>query len=102
MYLSNATKFYCTVMQNAVSGANLMTRSFTFAHELGINLFKFVLNPNYAHSIRPCFYSPVEDEGLIESIRFILSDYGASGASDLLQQLVHAFNECYDVTFLFC
>jgi len=91
MYPSKATNFYCNAMQNYFTGMNLLTRSFNFAHEFGVNLFKFVFNPHYAHSLRPCFYSSVEDDGLVDSIRFILSDYGAFGARDLLQQLVHAF-----------
>lgn len=90
-YPSKATSFYRCAFSHSFNCSNLVKRCTEFARQLNFNLVKFVFNENYARSVRSRIRSPFEDDGLTDSVRFVLSEYNFSGARDFLQLLVSAF-----------
>ena len=88
---SKAASFYNSAFRHSFTCSDLVKRCTCteYARLLNLNFLKFFYK--YAHLICSSIKSPHEDDGFIDSVRFVLFENNFSGAKDFLQLLVNAF-----------
>jgi len=75
----------------SATSAPLVNRALSAAHDLNLNLARFITDDHYFKEFRKISWYNGADDGLVDSVRFLLSDYASCSAKDLLQLLVNSF-----------
>ena len=94
-YSSNATHFYVNMIykNNKAMEHTLVGRAKTFAAGHNIDLVRYIVNTEYKASVTKELKVGIQSgqDGLIDSMRVLLSNYYVDSARDMLQLLVSSF-----------
>ena len=89
---SKATNFYSMLLQGPTAGSpSLVARAHSYAKTFNADVFNYVFNDSYSRNLQSKVKQCPNDDGFIDSIILILSDYHMYGARDLLQLFLNTF-----------